>query len=113
MKVEPLGHGVDVQPDPLQGRLGHARVDLLVRVLMVDPYPVRALGRIGHGDRLRARAVERLLERIPVLLGEGRLFLLARNACAGATLAVLPPLVMFVLLQRFFVDSIVSSGVKG
>ena len=32
---------------------------------------------------------------------------------AGATLAVLPPLVLFVFLQRFFVDSIVSAGVKG
>ena len=32
---------------------------------------------------------------------------------AGATLAVLPPLVLFVFLQRFFVDSIVGSGVKG
>jgi multiple sugar transport system permease protein len=32
---------------------------------------------------------------------------------AGATMAVLPPVVLFVLLQRFFVDSIVSTGVKG
>jgi multiple sugar transport system permease protein len=32
---------------------------------------------------------------------------------AGATLAVLPPLVMFVFLQRFFVDSMVSAAVKG
>jgi multiple sugar transport system permease protein len=32
---------------------------------------------------------------------------------AGATLAVLPPVLLFVILQRFFVDSIVSSGVKG
>jgi multiple sugar transport system permease protein len=32
---------------------------------------------------------------------------------AGATLAVLPPVILFVLLQRFFVDSVVSSGVKG
>jgi multiple sugar transport system permease protein len=32
---------------------------------------------------------------------------------AGATLAVLPPVLLFVLLQRFFVDSVVSAGVKG
>jgi multiple sugar transport system permease protein len=32
---------------------------------------------------------------------------------AGATLAVLPPVLLFVILQRFFVDSVVSSGVKG
>ena len=32
---------------------------------------------------------------------------------AGATMAVVPPLVLFVLLQRFFVDSIVNSGIKG
>ncbi|RWE77773.1 carbohydrate ABC transporter permease [Mesorhizobium sp.] len=32
---------------------------------------------------------------------------------AGATLAVLPPLVLFVFLQRFFVDSIVGSAIKG
>jgi multiple sugar transport system permease protein len=32
---------------------------------------------------------------------------------AGATMAVLPPVVLFVILQRFFVDSIVSTGVKG
>jgi multiple sugar transport system permease protein len=32
---------------------------------------------------------------------------------AGATLAVLLPLALFVFLQRFFVDSIVGSAVKG
>jgi multiple sugar transport system permease protein len=32
---------------------------------------------------------------------------------AGATMAVLPPLVLFVFLQRFFVDSIVATGIKG
>ena len=32
---------------------------------------------------------------------------------AGATLALLPPLILFVLLQRFFVDSIVGSAIKG
>jgi multiple sugar transport system permease protein len=32
---------------------------------------------------------------------------------AGATLAVLPPVILFVFLQRFFVDSIVATGVKG
>ncbi|MDX8456464.1 hypothetical protein RFM98_27380 [Mesorhizobium sp. VK9D] len=32
---------------------------------------------------------------------------------AGATLAVLPPLILFAFLQRFFVDSIVGSAIKG
>ncbi|CDX32337.1 hypothetical protein MPLSOD_140556 [Mesorhizobium sp. SOD10] len=31
----------------------------------------------------------------------------------GATLAVPPPLVLFIFLQRFFVDSIVGSAIKG
>ena len=39
--------------------------------------------------------------------------ILVTSLMAGATLAVLPPLVLFVFLQRFFVDSIVSAGVKG
>jgi len=55
----------------------------------------------------------------PIVLSLGRLLSYNRGAMntglvmAGATLAVLPPLVLFVFLQRFFVDSIVSSGVKG
>ncbi|MVA98554.1 ABC transporter permease subunit [Nitratireductor sp. CAU 1489] len=55
----------------------------------------------------------------PIVISLSRLLSYNRGAMnthlvmAGATLAVLPPLVMFVLLQRFFVDSIVSSGVKG
>jgi multiple sugar transport system permease protein len=55
----------------------------------------------------------------PIVLSLGRLLSYNRGAMntglvmAGATLAVLPPLVLFVLLQRFFVDSIVSTGVKG
>ncbi len=55
----------------------------------------------------------------PIVLSLGRLLSYNRGAVntglvmAGATLAVLPPLVLFVFLQRFFVDSIVSSGVKG
>jgi multiple sugar transport system permease protein len=32
---------------------------------------------------------------------------------AGATLAVLPPLVLFVFLQRFFVRTITASGMTG
>lgn len=32
---------------------------------------------------------------------------------AGAAIAILPPLVVFILGQRFFVESITSSGVKG
>ena len=51
----------------------------------------------------------------PIVLSLGRLLSYNRGAMntnlvmAGATLAVLPPLVLFVFLQRFFVDSIVSS----
>lgn len=58
-------------------------------------------------------------EDFPIVLSLGRLLSYNRGAVntglvmAGATLAVLPPLVLFVLLQRFFVDSIVSAGVKG
>ncbi|WP_245512345.1 MULTISPECIES: hypothetical protein [unclassified Mesorhizobium] len=40
----------------------------------------------------------------------------ANSSCAmmaGATLAVLPLLILFVFLQRFFVDSIVGSAIKG
>jgi multiple sugar transport system permease protein len=32
---------------------------------------------------------------------------------AGAAIAVLPPLIIFILGQRFFVESVTSSGVKG
>lgn len=55
----------------------------------------------------------------PIVISLSRLLSYNRGALntnlvmAGATLAVLPPLVMFVFLQRFFVDSIVGSGVKG
>lgn len=55
----------------------------------------------------------------PIVLSLSRLLSYNRGAMntalvmAGATLAVLPPLVMFVFLQRFFVDSIVGSGLKG
>lgn len=55
----------------------------------------------------------------PIVISLSRLLSYNRGAenaglvMAGATLAVLPPLVMFVFLQRFFVDSIVSTGVKG
>ncbi|PSJ58985.1 carbohydrate ABC transporter permease [Pseudaminobacter soli (ex Li et al. 2025)] len=55
----------------------------------------------------------------PIVISLSRLLSYNRGAIntglvmAGATLAVLPPLVLFVFLQRFFVDSIVSSAVKG
>ena len=55
----------------------------------------------------------------PIVLSLGRLLSYNRGAMnsglvmAGATLAVLPPLMLFVFLQRFFVDSMVSAGVKG
>lgn len=55
----------------------------------------------------------------PIVIGLSRLLSYNRGAVntglvmAGATLAVLPPLVLFVFLQRFFVDSIVGSAIKG
>jgi multiple sugar transport system permease protein len=58
-------------------------------------------------------------ENYPIVISLSRLLSYNRGALntnlvmAGATLAVLPPLALFVFLQRFFVDSIVSSGVKG
>jgi multiple sugar transport system permease protein len=58
-------------------------------------------------------------ESYPIVISLSRLLSYNRGAMntglvmAGATLAVLPPLLLFVLLQRFFVDSIVGSGVKG
>jgi multiple sugar transport system permease protein len=58
-------------------------------------------------------------DQYPIVISLSRLLSYNRGAMntslvmAGATLAVLPPLVLFVLLQRFFVDSIVNSGVKG
>ena len=58
-------------------------------------------------------------ENYPIVISLSRLLSYNRGALntnlvmAGATLAVLPPLILFVFLQRYFVDSIVSSGVKG
>ena len=58
-------------------------------------------------------------EQYPIVISLSRLLSYNRGAMntglvmAGATLAVLPPVVLFIFLQRFFVDSIVSSGVKG
>ncbi|MCR8724620.1 carbohydrate ABC transporter permease [Frigidibacter sp. ROC022] len=55
----------------------------------------------------------------PIVLSLGRLLSYNRGAMntplvmAGATMAVLPPLVLFVFLQRFFVDSMISAAVKG
>ncbi len=55
----------------------------------------------------------------PIVISLSRLLSYNRGAMntglvmAGATLAVLPPVLLFVILQRFFVDSIVASGVKG
>lgn len=55
----------------------------------------------------------------PIVISLSRLLSYNRGAMntglvmAGATLAVLPPMLLFVVLQRFFVDSIVASGVKG
>ena len=58
-------------------------------------------------------------DQYPIVISLSRLLSYNRGAMntglvmAGATMAVLPPLVLFVLLQRFFVDSIISTGVKG
>jgi len=55
----------------------------------------------------------------PIVLSLSRLLSYNRSAMntnlvmAGATLAVLPPLILFVFLQRFFVKTIVSSGMTG
>jgi multiple sugar transport system permease protein len=55
----------------------------------------------------------------PIVISLSRLLSYNRGAMntslvmAGATLAVLPPVLLFVLLQRFFVDSVVTSGIKG
>ena len=58
-------------------------------------------------------------DQYPIVISLSRLLSYNRGAMntglvmAGATMAVLPPVVLFVLLQRFFVDSIISTGVKG
>ncbi|ESZ69899.1 ABC transporter permease [Mesorhizobium sp. L103C119B0] len=55
----------------------------------------------------------------PIVISLSRLLSYNRGAVntglvmAGATLAVLPPLILFAFLQRFFVDSIVGSAIKG
>ena len=55
----------------------------------------------------------------PIVISLSRLLSYNRGAVntglvmAGATLAVLPPLLLFVFLQRFFVNSIVGSAIKG
>lgn len=58
-------------------------------------------------------------DQYPIVLSLSRLLSYNRSAIntnlvmAGATMAVLPPLLLFVLLQRSFVKTIVSSGLKG
>jgi len=58
-------------------------------------------------------------DQYPIVISLSRLLSYNRGAMntglvmAGATLAVLPPVLLFVVLQRFFVDSVISSGVKG
>jgi multiple sugar transport system permease protein len=58
-------------------------------------------------------------EQYPIVVSLSRLLSYNRGAMdaglvmAGATLAVLPPVILFVLLQRFFVDSIIASGING
>ncbi len=55
----------------------------------------------------------------PIVLSLSRLLSYNRGAMntnlvmAGATMAVLPPLVLFAFLQRFFVASMVAAGIKG
>ena len=58
-------------------------------------------------------------DQYPIVISLSRLLSYNRGAMntglvmAGATLAVLPPVVLFIALQRFFVDSVITSGVKG
>jgi multiple sugar transport system permease protein len=58
-------------------------------------------------------------DKYPIVISLSRLLSYNRGAMntnlvmAGATLAVLPPLILFAFLQRFFVDSIVSTGIRG
>ncbi len=58
-------------------------------------------------------------DQYPIVVSLSRLLSYNRGAMdtglvmAGATLAVLPPVMLFVLLQCFFVDSIVASGLNG
>lgn len=58
-------------------------------------------------------------DQYPIVISLSRLLSYNRGAMntglvmAGATLAVLPPVALFIVLQRFFVDSVVSSGIKG
>jgi multiple sugar transport system permease protein len=58
-------------------------------------------------------------DQYPIVISLSRLLSYNRGAMntslvmAGATLAFLPPVLLFIVLQRFFVDSIVASGVKG
>ena len=58
-------------------------------------------------------------DQYPIVISLSRLLSYNRGAMntglvmAGATLAVLPPVILFVFLQRFFVESIVATGVKG
>ena len=58
-------------------------------------------------------------DQYPIVLSLARLLSYNRSAMntnlvmAGATLAVLPPLLVFAFLQRFFVRTIVQSGVTG
>ena len=58
-------------------------------------------------------------DKYPIVISLSRLLSYNRGAMntnlvmAGATLAVLPPLILFAFLQRFFVDSVVSTGIRG
>jgi multiple sugar transport system permease protein len=58
-------------------------------------------------------------QQYPIVVSLSRLLSYNRGAMnsslvmAGATLTVLPPVLVFVLLQRFFVDSIVATGISG
>jgi multiple sugar transport system permease protein len=58
-------------------------------------------------------------DKYPIVISLSRLLSYNRGAMntnlvmAGATLAVLPPLILFAFLQRFFVDSVVRTGIKG
>ncbi|MCP4379898.1 MAG: carbohydrate ABC transporter permease [Hyphomicrobiales bacterium] len=55
----------------------------------------------------------------PIVISLSRLLSYNRGAMntglvmAGATMAILPPLVLFAFLQRYFVASMISAGIKG
>lgn len=80
----------------------------LDHALAIDDEVGVVQGHAGNGGRSENRQLDAALRQ---LLGRA-----PNSSCAmmaGATLAVLPLLILFVFLQRFLVDSIVGSAIKG